>query len=161
MTLRNDNAGDNSFDTIEIYSDVSTDVFIHYFEDRSNVPEGDDPFGNITDSRLVIRGLPSGTMHDDEIGAIFTTIGEAPGSLNLPGEVPERLSMIIAIKNFSGDQTTNVNDPTLPINPASPPNSLFLIAGTESIERFVYDSSFKRGGYATDSSSMHLSLIHI
>lgn len=156
LTLRNDNAGDNSFDTIELYSDVGTDVFIHYFEDRSNVPEGDEPFGNITDSRLVIRGLPSGTMHDDEIGAIFTTIGEAPGSVNLPGEVPERLSMIIAIKNFSGDQTPNVNDPTLPVNPATAPNSLFLIAGTESIDMFLYDSSFKRGGYATDSSSMHV-----
>ena len=156
LTLRNDNAGDNSFDTIEIFSDVGTDVFIHYFEDRSNVPEGDDPFGNVTDSRLVIRGLPSGSMHDDEIAAIFTTIGEAPGSVNLPGQVPQRLSMIIAIKNFSGDQTTNVNDPTLPINPSSPPNSLFLIAGTASIDRFQYDSSFKRGGYATDSSSMHV-----
>ena len=52
LTLRNDNLGDNSFDTIEIYSDVGTDVYIHYFEDRSNVPEGDSPFGNITDSRL-------------------------------------------------------------------------------------------------------------
>ena len=61
LTLRNDNLGDNSFDTIEIYSDVGTNS-LHYFEDRSSVPEGDSPFGNITDSRLWIRGLPSGTL---------------------------------------------------------------------------------------------------
>ena len=154
LTLRNDNLGDNSFDTIEIYSDVGADVYIHYFEDRSNVPEGDDPFGNITDSRLWIRGLPSGSLHEDEIAAIFTTIGEAPGSVNLPGEIPDRLSLMIAIKNFSADNSNNVNDPTLPINPASPPNTLLLIAGTSSIKVFDYASTFKRGGYSGDSSSM-------
>jgi hypothetical protein len=154
LTLRNDNIGENTFDTIEIYSDVGSDVYIHYFEDRSNVPEGDSPFGNITDSRLWIRGLPSGSLHDDEIAAIFTTIGEAPGSVNLPGDIPDRLSLIIAIKNFSGDNTNNVDDPTLPINPAQPPNTLFLIAGTSSIKEFNYASSFKRGGYTGDSSSM-------
>ena len=116
MTLRNDNLGENTFDTIEIFSDVGTDTYIHYFEDRSNVPEGESPFGNITDSRLWIRGLPSGTLHDDEIAAIFTTIGEAPGSVNLPGDIPDRLSLMIAIKNFSGDNTNNVNDPTLPMS---------------------------------------------
>lgn len=154
LTLRNDNYGENTFDTVEVYSDVGSDVYIHYYEDRSNVPEGESPFGNITDSRLWIRGLPSGTLHQDEIAAIFTTIGEAPGSANLPGEVPDRLSLIIAIKNFSGDGTQNVNDPTLPINPAQPPNTLFLIAGTESIDTFSYVSTFKRAGYAGDSSSM-------
>ncbi|RJU88508.1 MAG: hypothetical protein DWC05_00855, partial [Candidatus Poseidoniales archaeon] len=154
LTLRNDNLGDNSFDTIEIYSDVGTDVYIHYFEDRSNVPEGDDPFGNITDSRLWIRGLPSGSLHPDEIAAIFTTIGEAPGSVNLPGEIPDRLSLMIAIKNFSADNSNNVNDPTLPLNPAEPPNTLLLIAGTSAIKEFNYASTFKRGGYSGDSSSM-------
>ena len=88
LTLRNDNYGENTFDTVEVYTDVGTDVYIHYFEDRSNVPEGDSPFGNITDSRLWIRGMPSGTMHPDEITAIFTMIGEAPGSANLPGKFP-------------------------------------------------------------------------
>ena len=74
--------------------------------------------------------------------------------MNLPGDIPDRLSLIIAIKNFSGDNTNNVNDPTLPINPAQPPNTLFLIAGTSSIKEFNYASSFKRGGYSGDSSSM-------
>ncbi|MEC7635327.1 MAG: hypothetical protein VYD58_02890, partial [Candidatus Thermoplasmatota archaeon] len=154
LTLRNDNLGDNSFDTIEIFSNVGTDVYIHYFEDRSNVPEGDAPFGNITDSRLWIRGLPSGSLHPDEIAAIFTVMGEAPGSVNLPGEIPDRLSLMIAIKNFSADNSNNVDDPTLPINPAEPPNTMLLIAGTSSIKEFNYASTFKRGGYSGDSSSM-------
>ena len=154
LTLRNDNFGDNSFDTIEIYSDVGTDVYIHYFEDRSNVPEGDSPFGNITDSRLWIRGLPSGSLHPDEIAAIFTMMGEAPGSVNLPGEIPDRLSLMIAIKNFSADNSNNLDDPTLPVNPAEPPNTMLLIAGTSSIKEFNYASTFKRGGYSGDSSSM-------
>ena len=156
ITLRNDNVGQNTFDTVEIYSDVGVDLYLHYFEDRSNIPEGDSPFGNITDSRSWIRGLPSGTMPTEEIAAIFTMIGEAPGSEGFPGNLPERLSLIIAIKNFSGDSTTNVNDPTLPINPAAPPNTLVAIAATESIDRLEYKSTFMRGGYESDRSSLEL-----
>ena len=81
-------------------------------------------------------------------------MGEAPGSVNLPGEIPDRLSLMIAIKNFSADNSNNVNDPTLPLNPAEPPNTLLLIAGTSSIKEFNYASTFKRGGYSGDSSSM-------
>ena len=44
-------------------------------------------------------------------------IGEAPGSINLPGDVPNRMSLFIGIKNFSGDATTDMDDPTLPITP--------------------------------------------
>ena len=90
----------------------------------------------------------------DEIAAIFTVMGEAPGSVNLPGEIPDRLSLMIAIKNFSADNSNNVDDPTLPINPAEPPNTMLLIAGTSSIKEFNYASTFKRGGYSGDSSSM-------
>ncbi|MBT4070144.1 MAG: hypothetical protein HOL72_00280 [Euryarchaeota archaeon] len=158
LTLRNDNFGKNSFDTVEIYSDTGADIFVHYFEDRSEVPEGDLPFGNITDSRAWIRGLPSGTLHNDEIDAIFTMIGEAPGSANLPGDMPTRLSLIIAIKNFTDDKEDNVNDPTLPVNPSSPPNTLIAIVGTESIDRLEYKSTFMRGGYANDSSSLQLAV---
>ena len=88
ITLRNDNLGQNTFDTVEIFSDVGVDLYLHYFEDRSNIPEGDNPFGNITDSRSWIRGLPSGTMPTEEIAAIFTMICEAPGSQVFPGDVP-------------------------------------------------------------------------
>ncbi|HIF91214.1 MAG TPA: hypothetical protein EYQ58_06765 [Candidatus Poseidoniales archaeon] len=161
LTLRNDNYGKNSFDTVEIYSDIGADVFVHYYEDRSGVPEGDLPFGNITDSRAWIRGLPSGTLHNDEINAIFTMIGEAPGSANLPGDMPTRLSLIIAIKNFTDDKDGNVNDPTLPVNPSSPPNTLIAIVGTESIDRLEYKSTFMRGGYVNDSSSLQLSIDNV
>ncbi len=161
LTLRNDNYGKNSFDTVEIYSDIGADVFVHYYEDRSKVPEGDLPFGNITDSRAWIRGLPSGTLHNDEINAIFTMIGEAPGSANLPGDMPTRLSLIIAIKNFTDDKDGNVNDPTLPVNPSSPPNTLIAIVGTESIDRLEYKSTFMRGGYVNDSSSLQLSIDNV
>ncbi len=156
ITLRNDNLGQNTFDTVEIYSDVGVDLYLHYFEDRSNTPEGDSPFGNITDSRSWIRGLPSGSMPAQEIAAIFTMIGEAPGSEGFPGNIPDRLSLIIAIKNFTGDSTGNVNDPTLPVNPAQPPNTLIVIAGTESIDRLEYKSTFMRGGYQADRSSLEL-----
>ncbi len=156
ITIRNDNLGENSFDSVEIYSDKGSDVYLHYFEDRANVPEGDSSFGNVTDARAWIHGLPSGTMPQEEINSIFTMIGEAPGSANLPGEVPSRLSLIIAIKNFSGDNTANVDDPTLPVNPLKElaPNTLIAIVGSESIDRLEYKSTFERGGVATDRSSL-------
>lgn len=161
ITLRNDNLGANTFDTVEIFSDYGSDMYFHYFEDRSNTTEGDSPFGNTTDSRTWIRGLPSGTLHPDEINAIFTMIGEAPGSADFPGDIPSRLSMMIAIKNFSGDNTNNVNDPTLPVNPAAPPNTLVAIVATESIDLLDYKSTFKRGGYDADSSSIQLNIANV
>ena len=161
ITLRNDNLGKNTFDTVEIYSDYGADMYLHYFEDRSNTTEGDSPFGNTTDSRTWIRGLPSGTLHPDEIAAIFTMIGEEPGGIDLPGDIPSQLSMIIAIKNFTNDKTNNVNDPTLPVNPASPPNTLVAIVATESIDLLEYKSTFMRGGYASDSSSIVLNIANV
>ncbi|MFB1038471.1 MAG: hypothetical protein QMC50_04555 [Candidatus Poseidoniaceae archaeon] len=161
LTLRNDNFGKNSFDTVEVYSDTGIDLYVHYYEDRSEVPEGDLPFGNITDSRVWIRGLPSGSLHVDEIDAIFSMIGEAPGSANLPGDMPTRLSLIIAIKNFTDDKDGNVNDPTLPVNPSSPPNTLIAIVGTESIDRLEYKSTFMRGGYVNDSSSLQVAIDNV
>jgi hypothetical protein len=158
ITIRNDNLGENTFDTIEIYSDIGADVYLHYFEDRSNVNEGDSEFGNITDARAWIHGLPAGNMPPEEINSIFTMLGEAPGSSNLPGEIPSRLSWIIGIKNFSGDNTGNIDDPTLPVNPTEAPNTLILIAGTEKIDRLEYKSTFKRGGYNTDASSLFIEI---
>jgi len=156
LTLRNDNFGDNSFDTVEIFTDRDSDVYVHYFEDRSEMPEGEANFGNISDARIWIRGLPSGSLPQEEINALFTMIGEAPGSVNLPGDMPNRLSLFIGIKNFSGDATTNVNDPTLPINPATPPNTLIVVAAMDSIPLLEFASSFQRGGFAPDRSSMSL-----
>ena len=158
LTLRNDNLGDNSFDTIEVFSDSDADVYIHYFEDRSAIADGSGNFGNITDARIWIRGLPSGTLPEEEIEALFTMIGEKPGSVNLPGDMPDRLSLFIGIKNFTGDATTNENDPTLPINPATPPNTLIAVAAVESIPLLQYESTFMRGGWESDGSSMTLTI---
>ena len=156
LTIRNDNLGENSFDSVEIYSDKGSDVYLHYYENRANVQDGESEFGNITDARAWIHGLPSGTMPQQEINSIFTMIGEAPNSVNLPGEVPDRLSLIIAIKNFTGDNSANVNDPTLPVNPTDAPNSLIAVVGTESIDRLEYKSTFERGGVSTDRSSLEV-----
>ena len=155
LVLRNDNLGDNTFDTVEVFSDVGADLWLHYFEDRSNTLEGG-TFGNLTDSRLWLRGLPSGSLPQEEINAIYTMIGEAPGSANLPGDIPERLSFILAIKNFSGDVTANQNDLTLPVNPAAPPATLIMVAGTERIKSLSYNSTLLRGGYANDVSSLSI-----
>ena len=156
LTIRNDNLGENSFDSVEIYSDKGSDVYLHYYENRANVQDGESEFGNITDARAWIHGLPSGTMPQQEINSIFTMIGEAPNSVNLPGEVPDRLSLIIAIKNFTGDNSANVNDPTLPVNPTDAPNTLIAVVGTESIDRLEYKSTFERGGVSTDRSSLEV-----
>ena len=107
LVIRNDNAGDNSFDNIEIFSDADADLWFHYYEDRSEHVEAGGRLGDITDSRGWVRDLPKGTLPQDEINAIFTMIGEAPGSTNFPGDMPNRLSMIISIKNFTSDNSIN------------------------------------------------------
>ena len=35
ITIRNDNLGENTFDTVEIFSDLGSDVYLHYYEDLS------------------------------------------------------------------------------------------------------------------------------
>ena len=77
LVIRNDNAGENSFDNIEIFSDTDADLYFHYFEDRSRHVEEGGQFGNITDSRGWVRDIPKGTLPQEEIDAIFTLIGEA------------------------------------------------------------------------------------
>ena len=55
----------------------------------------------------------------------------------------------------------NVDDPTLPINPATPPNTLVAIVSTESIDLLDYKSTFMRGGYAQDSSSIEMRISNV
>ena len=155
-------AGVNSYDTIEIYSDKDIDLWFHYFEDRSNYIVGGEKHGNLTDSRGWIRGLPGGELHQDEITAIFTMIGNAPSDDNFPGQFPTRLSLIIAIKNFTADDTQNADDDTLPVNPSDTRwNSLILIAGTERITSLTYESVFQRHGYSSDRSAIKVEFIDI
>lgn len=162
LVIRNDNAGENSFDNIEIFSDTDADLYFHYFEDRSKHVEAGGQFGNITDSRGWVRDMPKGTMPQEEINAIFTLIGEAPGSSNFPGQMPNRLSLIISIKNYTADTSTNVADQTLVLDPSdSRWNSLILIAGTERISKIEYVSTFQRHGYSSDVSSMEVEIVDL
>jgi hypothetical protein len=162
LVIRNDNAGENSFDNIEIYSDTDSDLWFHYFEDRSAHIEEGGQFGNITDSRGWVRDLPKGTLPQEEIDAIFTLIGEAPGSANLPGEMPNRLSLIISIKNYTADNSANIADGSLVFNPSDNRwNSLILIAGTERISKIEYISTFQRYGYEIDTSSMEVEIVDL
>ena len=59
------------------------------------------------DSRLL------GSLHPDEIAAIFTMMGEALLG-QLAGRNTDRLSLMIAIKNFLADNSNNLDDPTFP-----------------------------------------------
>lgn len=165
VVLRNDGnqiSGENSYDTVELFSNREADVWFHYFEDRSNYAVSENRVGNITDSSGWIRGMPAGTLASDEIDAIFTMIGSAPSDANFPGQFPQRLSLIIAIKNYSSDETPNVNDSSLPVNPTDERwNSLILIAGTSRVESIVFTSSFQRYGYQSDRSSMSLEFLDI
>ena len=158
VTLRNDNLGEDSFDTVEIYSDTGCDLWVNYFEDRSNSVDPNGERGNITDSRVWIRDLPHGELSSDEVDSIFTMIGDAPESTNLPGDLPDKLSLIIALKNFTRDNSQNVDDPTLPINPADPPTSLILVVGTDEVGSIQYHSTFQRQGWQSDSSSIQLNV---
>ncbi len=162
LVIRNDNAGENSFDNIEIFSDTDADLYFHYFEDRSTHIEEGGQLGNITDSRGWVRDMPKGTLPQEEIDAIFTLIGEAPGSSNLPGQMPNRLSLIISIKNYTADSSANVADPNLVFDPSDNRwNSLILIAGTERISKLEYVSTFQRHGYESDVSSMEVEIIDL
>ncbi|MCS5538192.1 MAG: hypothetical protein NZ770_08800, partial [Candidatus Poseidoniaceae archaeon] len=154
IILRNDNLAANSLDTLEYYGDRNTDLFLHYFEDRSNYSEPDstEPYGNTTDAEVWLRGLPSGSMSDEEIAAIFTMMGMAPGSDDLPGNVPDRLTFIIGIKNFSRDETGNGNHPDLPINPGSPPISMVCIVGVGPVESIEFIAYIRRYGDDDDRS---------
>ena len=86
----------------------------------------DGSFGNVTESAGWLRGMPAGSLDQLEIERVFKMLG-SDKSPELPGRLPERLGLIIAIKNFSKDNSPNSNDPSLPVNPADPPQSLVVI----------------------------------
>ncbi len=152
-------AGENALDTIEYYADRKSDLHIHFYENKAGQPNSspNNPSGNSTDTIGWLRGMPAGSLSSDEIDRVFTMLG-SKSSPELPGGQPEKLGMIIAIKNFSRDNTQNVDDPTLPINPAYPPKSLVLIRSVQSIESIQYDSWHKRGDIDTDHSKLSLEL---
>ncbi len=154
--------GDKSLTTIEYWADERADLFLHFHENRSNLPpsESDGDSGNVTDSIGWFRGMPEGSMSSNEISRIFRLLG-SEDSPDLPGGQPSRLGLIIGIKNFSRDTSQNVDDPTLPINPANPPNSVILLRSKTSIESINYNSWFTRGGINEDHRAIHVNATSI
>ncbi len=144
-------AGENGLTTVEYWADERADLHIHFHEDRSEVPpeNADGNFGNITDSAGWLRGMPAGSLSADEIDRTFTMLG-SKSEPQLPGGQPSRLGLIIGVKNFTRDTSENVDDPTLPVNPAYPPKTLVLVRSVQSVEEVEYHSWMKRGGAATD-----------
>ena len=133
--------GERGLTTIEYWADERTDLHIHFHEDRSELPpeESDDgSYGNTTDSLGWLRGMPEGSLSEGEIERVFRMLGSDDSQSELPGELPDRLGFIIGIKNFSRDTSQNVDDPTLPVNPANPPKTLILLRSAQSIERLDY-----------------------
>ena len=151
--------GENALDTIEYYADRRSDLHIHFHENKAGEPvsNSNEPRGNSTDTIVWLRGMPAGSLSANEIDRVFTMLG-SKSSPELPGGQPEKLGMIIAIKNFSRDSTQNVDDPTLPVNPAFPPKTLVLIRSSQSIQSIEYDSWHKRGDIITDHSKIHLEM---
>jgi len=143
--------GEGSLTSIEYYSDRRADIHVHFHEDRRNKAPSQlgGTFGNVTESSGWLRGMPQGSMNQLEINRIFTMLGsnKAP---ELPGQIPNRLGLIIALKNFSKDVTQNDNDPSLPVNPADPPQSLVLIRSKQSVDEIDYGSWFLREGVEED-----------
>ncbi|MEK9805471.1 MAG: hypothetical protein VW551_04165 [Euryarchaeota archaeon] len=143
--------GENGLTTLEYWADERADLHIHFHEDRSESPEenSDGNYGNVTDSRGWFRGMPKGSLTTEEIDRTFTMLG-SKSEPELPGSQPDRLGLIIAVKNFTRDTSQNVDDPTLPVNPAYPPKTLVLVRSIQSLESVEYHSWMKRGGVDTD-----------
>ena len=143
--------GENGLTTLEYWADERADLHIHFHEDRSEAPEenSDGNYGNVTDSRGWFRGMPEGSLTTEEIDRTFTMLG-SKSEPELPGSQPDRLGLIIAVKNFTRDTSQNVDDPTLPVNPAYPPKTLVLVRSIQSLESVEYHSWMKHGGVDTD-----------
>ena len=152
--------GEDGLDTLEYWADERTDLHIHFHENRSELPPEESAGGgrgNVTDSVGWLRGMPAGSLSEGEIQRVFTMLGSDGSQSELPGDLPERLGLIIGIKNFSRDDSQNVNDPTLPVNPANPPKTLILLRSVQSIEEIDYDSWFLREGAVDDHRKIHIS----
>ena len=154
--------GEGSLTSIEYFADRRADIHVHFHEDRRNVAPStiDGSFGNVTESAGWLRGMPAGSLDQLEIERVFKMLG-SDKSPELPGRLPERLGLIIAIKNFSKDNSPNSNDPSLPVNPADPPQSLVVIRSVQSVTEIDYGSWFLREGAEEDRRQIRTRLTGI
>ena len=106
--------GENGLTTVEYWADERADLHIHFHENRSEVPpdNSDGIYGNVTDSSGWFRGMPKGSLTTEEIDRTFTMLG-SKSEPELPGGQPNRLGLIIGVKNFTRDTSQNVDDPSL------------------------------------------------
>ena len=143
--------GENGLTTVEYWADERADLHIHFHENRSEAPpdNSDGIYGNVTDSSGWFRGMPKGSLTTEEIDRTFTMLG-SKSEPELPGGQPNRLGLIIGVKNFTRDTSQNVDDPSLPVNPAYPPKTLLLVRSVQSLESVEYHSWMKRAGIDTD-----------
>ncbi len=164
LVLRNDKLlttgmgldGEGGLDTIEYYADERCDLHLHFHEDRSNqTASPSDPYGNTTDSLGWLRGMPSGSLSQQEIRRVFRQVG-SESSPTLPGQMPTQLSAILAIKNFTRDQSNNADDDSLPVNPSEPPDTLVVFQATQSITEIDYISWFQRSGAVEDHRRLRI-----
>ena len=77
--------------------------------------------------------MPAGSLDQEEIERAFRMLGSTDQP-ELPGDIPNELGLIIGIKNFTRDSSQNVDDPTLPINPADPPYSLIVVRSVQPLQ---------------------------
>ncbi|MBJ84645.1 MAG: hypothetical protein CMB52_03915 [Euryarchaeota archaeon] len=169
LTIRTDSVlpsgsgtvGEDGLTTIEYYADRRADLWLHFHENKSAYKESaSEPYGNVSDTLVWLRGMPSGSMSPLEIERCFQMLGSA-SQPELPGQIPSQLSLILGIKNFTRDSTPNVNDPTLPIDPQNPPNTLVLLRSTESVTSVDYVSWFLREGVETDHRKTRLNAVDL
>ena len=155
-------AGEGGLTTIEYWADRRADLFIHFHENRSEVPpeNADGEYGNVTDSVGWLRGMPAGSLSSEEIDRIFTMLG-SKSEPELPGGQPEKLGLILAVKNFTRDNSQNVDDPTLPVNPAYPPKTLVLFRAVQSVNQVEYHSWMKRGGVDSDHRRIEITALDV
>ncbi|MEE3315952.1 MAG: hypothetical protein VX184_03825 [Candidatus Thermoplasmatota archaeon] len=151
--------GERGLTTIEYWANERADLHIHFHENRSELPpeeSSEDSFGNVTDSLGWLRGMPEGSLSEGEIERVFRMLGSDGSQSELPGDLPDRLGLIIGIKNFSRDNSQNVDDPTLPVNPANPPKTLILLRSVQPVEQLDYHSWFIRHGAVEDHRKIHI-----
>ena len=152
LVLRSDALGEDSFDSLELFTDRTSDMSIRYYENRTGMfDEGGRP-GNVTDSVIILRGLPAEVFTEREMERIFCMIGNSPAASTggLPGQLPNRLTAVLLIKNMTRDVTPNSQDCEMPVDPTDPPDTVIAFLAKERLSRIEYDSWMWREGRRTD-----------
>ena len=137
---RNDNVGQNSYDTIELFTDEDADIAIHYCADRSNVPEGSVLETSLTQEAGFVDFLVAAWK---KMKLMQFSPPLVSNHLRLVLQEMQTLRFYSRNQELHMDSTPNVIDASSSC-PADPPNTLILIAGVGRIESINYASTFTR-----------------